>query len=305
VFAGTPDFAVPALGVLAAIGADVPLVLTQPDRPAGRGRRMTAPPVKIEAERFGFSVAQPERLPASLDAATWLPLPPDLMIVVAYGLLLPRWMLAWPRFGCVNVHASLLPRWRGAAPIQHAILAGDRETGVTLMQMDTGLDTGPVLASLATPIGANETGGQLHDRLAELGAELLLQALPALLRGALSAAPQDSALSTRAPKINKTDARLRFEAPAAELARKVRAFDPWPVAFGQLSDGRILRIFAASARPGGNGNPGTILAASREGIDVATGNGVLTLHRVQPPSSRVMSAEAYLAAHPISGLSFV
>lgn len=307
-FAGTPEFAVPTLDAIVAAGADVPLVLTQPDRPAGRGRRMTPPPVKQAAEAYGLRVEQPERLGDAALAAEWgLDRPPDLLVVVAYGLLLPDWLLAWPGRGCVNVHASLLPRWRGAAPIQHAILAGDPVTGVSLMKMEKGLDTGPVYASRSTPIGPTETAGELHDRLSRLGAELAADALPRVLDGKLEAVPQDERAATYAPKIEKSDARLDWRLPAEDLARRVRAYHPWPIAFAEVSDGRVLRVHAASVLPGaetGGAPPGRILAATRAGIDVATGRGVLRVTRVQPPSSRPMDVAAYLAAHRLEGCDF-
>jgi methionyl-tRNA formyltransferase len=303
-FAGTPGFAVPTLKAIVATGAHVPLVLTQPDRPAGRGRRLTASPVKVLAVELGLPLAQPVSLrePADLPPGD----PPDLMVVIAYGLLLPRKWLDWPRLGCINLHASLLPRWRGAAPIQRAVLAGDAETGISVMQMNAGLDTGPVHLARAMPIGPLETAGALHDRLAVLAAQTLLEALPALLAGTSVPVPQREALATLAPKIAKTEALLDWREPAAQLERRVRAFEPWPVAETRLSDGRRLRVFEAVALAGKPGEPvGTILAAGRAGIDVATGNGVLRLRRIQPPSGRVMDAEAYLAAHPLSGVAFV
>jgi methionyl-tRNA formyltransferase len=304
-FAGTPEFAVPALHALAAAGARVPLVLTQPDRPAGRGRRVTASAVKVAAQGLGLPVAQPHTLRGAgvLDA---LGAAPDLLVVVAYGLLLPPAMLAWPRLGCVNLHASLLPRWRGAAPIQNAILSGDAVTGISLMQMDLGLDTGPVLATSSVAIGPRETGGELHDRLADLGARVLADALPALLAGRLRAAPQANELATLAPKIAKGDAPLDWRRPATELERRVRAFNPWPVAEALLDDGRRLRIWdaVAGAAPAGV-RPGAIVAARPDGIDVATAAGALRLLRIQPPSGNAMDAGAYLAAHSLEGASFV
>ena len=296
----------PSLRALVARGVTVPLVLTQPDRPAGRGRRLTASPVKDAALALGLSVAQPPslRTPSLAEA---LGSRPDLMIVIAYGLLLPRAMLEWPRLGCVNLHASLLPRWRGAAPIQRAVLAGDAVTGISVMQMDEGLDTGPVHLTHSTPIGAHETAGQLHDRLAALAAAALDAALPALLAGASEAIPQRTELATLAPKIAKGDGMLDWHAPAMELERRVRAFNPWPVAEGVLDHGGRLRVWdavvvdaAASAA-----RPGAIVAATRDGIDVATGDGVLRLTKVQPPSARVMDAAAYLAAHSLVGAAFV
>jgi methionyl-tRNA formyltransferase len=303
-FAGTPQFAVPALAAVARLGA-VPLVLTQPDRPAGRGRKLAASPVKAAAQRLGLALAQPGALGDPQLLAT-LGEPPDLLVVVAYGLLLPPWLLRWPRRGCVNVHASLLPRWRGAAPIQRAVLAGDAVTGISIMQMDQGLDTGPVYSQRETAIGAHETAGELHDRLAALGAAALEDALPGVLAGTLAAVPQDGRFATHAAKIGKHEAPLDWRRDAAALERQVRAFNPWPVAEAATEDGRRLRIFAAVATDGaGSAPPGEILAANAAGIDVATGGGVLRISRLQPPSGRVMDAEAYLAAHPLAGTRFV
>ena len=231
---------------------------------------------------------------------------PDLMVVIAYGLLLPRRWLDWPRKGCINLHASLLPRWRGAAPIQRAVLAGDAETGISVMQMDRGLDTGPVHLTRALSIGPRETAGALHDRLAALAAEALLEALPRVLDGTSQPEPQRDALATVAPKIVKSEARLDWREPAVALERRVRAFDPWPVAETYLRDGRRLRVFEAAVIAAERAAPpGTVVAAGRAGIDVATGDGVLRLLKIQPPSGRVMDAEAYLAAHSLSGAEFV
>jgi len=302
-FAGTPRFAVPALRAIVAAGAGVPLVLTQPDRPAGRGRRLTASPVKELALEHGLPLAQPESLRAPAEPPGERP---DLMVVIAYGLLLPRRWLDWPRLGCINLHASLLPKWRGAAPIQRAVLAGDFETGISVMQMNEGLDTGPVHSTRATPIGARETAGALHDRLAVLAAEALLDALPRVLAGTSMPVPQRDALATLAPKVAKSEARLDWREPAQALERRVRAFDPWPVAEGHLRDGRRLRVFEAAVVAAERAAPaGSIIAAGRAGIDVATGDGVLRLLKIQPPSGRVMDAEAYLAAHSLSGAEFV
>jgi methionyl-tRNA formyltransferase len=305
-FAGTPDFAVPSLRAIVGTGAAVPLVLTQPDRPAGRGRRVTASAVKRVALELGLTVAQPDTLrePAALPGFGERP---DVMVVIAYGLLLPRALLEWPRRGCINLHASILPRWRGAAPIQRAVLAGDATTGISVMQMDAGLDTGPVHLVRSTEIGRRETAGELHDRLAVLAAEALLAALPGVLDGSSLPAPQRADLATAAPKIAKSEALLDWAAPAAELERRVRAYNPWPVAEARLDDGRRLRVWEATeieARPE-SAAPGTILSAGRAGIDVVTGRGVLRLQKIQPPSARVMEAEAYLAAHPLGGVAFV
>jgi methionyl-tRNA formyltransferase len=304
-FAGTPEFAVPALQALAATGATIPVVLTQPDRPAGRGRQPAVSSVKTAAQTLGLPIAQPEKL---TPPARWMGVgaAPDLLVVAAYGLLLPRAMLAWPRLGCVNLHASLLPRWRGASPIQYALLAGDAVTGVSVMRMEAGLDTGPVYAAHATPIEARETAATLHERLATIAAGLLAETLPLILSGALEPVPQRAELATIAPKIAKADAILDWRRCAIRLERQVRAFNPWPVAEGRLTDARRLRIWDAVALHGSQvgTRPGAILNASASGIDVATGAGVLRLTRIQPPSGRAMDAQAYLAAHSLEGASF-
>ncbi|HJR70630.1 MAG TPA: methionyl-tRNA formyltransferase [Gammaproteobacteria bacterium] len=305
-FAGTPEFALPSLRALVASGARVPLVLTQPDRPAGRGRKLTASPVKELALALGLRIAQP----ASLREPTRLPgfdERPDLMVVIAYGLLLPPALLDWPRLGCINLHASILPRWRGAAPIQRAVLAGDAATGISVMQMDLGLDTGAVHLVRETPIGRDDTAGALHDRLAALAAEALAAALPDLLAGRSIATPQRAELATLAPKIVKAEAALDWHSSAVDLERKVRAFNPWPVAEAKLADGRRLRIWQAAAlEPGAEpARAGHIVAVGKAGIDVAAGAGALRLQRVQPPSGRVMDVEAYLAAHSLDGAVFV
>jgi methionyl-tRNA formyltransferase len=307
-FAGTPAFAVPTLRAILATGAAVPLVLTQPDRPAGRGRRLTPSPIKELAVELGLPLAQPLTL-REPNAIPDVRARPDLMVVIAYGLLLPRALLEWPRLGCINLHASLLPRWRGAAPIQRAVLAGDATTGISVMQMDAGLDTGAVHLVRSTPIGAHETAGALHDRLATLAADSLVAALPSLLAGGSLAVPQRNELATVAPKIAKAEAMLDWRETAVQLERRVRAFNPWPVAEARLEDGRRLRIFEARASEGAPAAPpmppGAIVAASHAGIDVATGAGVLSLRRIQPPSGRAMDVEAYLAAHSLAGAAFV
>jgi methionyl-tRNA formyltransferase len=302
-FAGTPEFAVPALERLSAHG-DVALVLTQPDRPRGRGRRTEPSAVKQRALALGLRCEQPPTLRDPALLKQWQ-LVPDLLVVVAYGLLLPGWMLAWPRSGCVNLHASLLPRWRGAAPIQHALLAGDRETGVSLMRIEPALDRGPVYATVRTPIGSTETAGELHDRLATLAADLIDTHLADVVSGTLRPEPQDDARATYAPKIVKSSAALDWRVSALELERKVRAFNPWPVAEGSLTDGRRLRIYRARALEGdARATPGTIAAAGPRGIDVVTGQGLLRLKVVQPDGAKAMDAAAYLAAHRVDGSAF-
>ena len=296
IFAGTPDFALPSLRA-AAQRNEVVAVYTQPDRPAGRGRGLTASPVKREAIARGIPVLQPESLKGELMQDVLRQLAPDLMVVVAYGLILPRKVLAIPRFGCWNVHASLLPRWRGAAPIQRAIEAGDTETGVCLMQMEAGLDTGPVLLSQSTPIHAEETGGQLHDRLAELGAQVLGDGL-GLLRAGVSPTPrpQPEAGVTYAHKLEKEEARLDWSQSADLLARKVRAFEPWPVAEAVVA-GERLRIHGGIAIDlNHKAVPGTVLAASRQGIDIACAQGALRLRVVQRDGGKAITAADYLNA---------
>jgi len=299
VFAGTPDFAVPCLEACRASGADVVAVYTQPDRPAGRGRKLAASPVKEAALAAGIPVEQPESFKAEADRDRLAAYAPDLMVVVAYGLILPRKVLAIPRLGCWNVHASLLPRWRGAAPIQRAILAGDSESGVDLMQMEAGLDTGPILVERRTPIGADDTGGSLHDRLSALGADALAEGLRRTLAGEIltpRAQPEDGVMY--AHKLDKAEARLDFSLPATELERKVRAFDPWPVAEADVA-GERLRIWSARAIEGVPGVPaGEVIAASRAGIDVACAEGALRLTAVQRAGGRRIGAADYLNARP-------
>ena len=296
VFAGTPEFAVPSLRA-AANKAEIVAVYTQPDRPAGRGRGLQASPVKVEALKRGFEVLQPDTLKSPVSRESLAALKPDLMVVVAYGLILPQSILDLPEHGCWNVHASLLPRWRGAAPIQRAIEAGDAETGVCLMRMQKGLDTGPVLLRQSLPIGDRETGGQLHDRLAELGAQVLADGL-GLLRASLLpvAQPQPDSGVTYAHKLDKAEARLDWTQPAALLARKVRAFHPWPMAEGDLA-GEHVRIHAAEALPLRHGAaPGTVLHGEREGIDIACGEGALRIRTLQRPGGRAITAADYLNA---------
>jgi len=297
VFAGTPEFAASALAALMASPHEVCAVYTQPDRPAGRGRRLVASPVKRLAAEHGLPVCQPASLrdeAARQELAAWRP---DAMVVAAYGLILPPAVLAMPRLGCLNIHASLLPRWRGAAPIQRAILAGDTESGVTIMQMDAGLDTGAILHKVACAIGPEDTAGDLHDRLAGLGAEAIVQTLDRVAAGAVEAEPQDDALATYAAKLDKAEAELDWREPAADLARRVRAFNPWPVAHTQL-DGRVLRIWYAHALADGGGEPGTVLRAERTGIEVACGAGRLRLERLQLPGGKPMDAAAVLNGRP-------
>ena len=302
VFAGTPAFSVPSLQALLDSSHTVVAVYTQPDRPAGRGRRATASPVKQLANEAGVPVRQPATLKSTDEQRQLADLAPDLMVVVAYGVILPAAILAVPRLGCVNVHASLLPRWRGAAPIQRAILAGDSETGVCLMQMDAGLDTGPVLACRSTPILAGDTGSALHDRLAMLGGELLAAELASIEAGRLQAQPQDDARATYAHKLEKREARIDWEADAEQLARLVRAFNAWPVAETRL-DGQQLRIWdAVPVHRSASALPGTVLSADRDGIVVACGQGALRLLTLQLPGGRPVTASDFVNAHDITGV---
>ncbi len=284
VFAGTPEFAAHHLQALLNAGQSVVAVYTQPDRPAGRGQKLMPSPVKQLAERHGLAVRQPPTLRDPAAQAELAALVPDLMVVVAYGLILPQAVLDIPRLGCINSHASLLPRWRGAAPIQRAVEAGDAESGVTVMRMEAGLDTGPMLLKARTPIGPEDTGGSLHDRLAELGAAAVVRALQGLADGTLTGEVQDDALATYAHKLNKDEATLDWRRPAVELERRIRAFTPWPACHTRL-DGETLKVLAA--RPGqGAGEPGTVLAASRDGLSVACGEGALRLTRLQLPGGK-------------------
>lgn len=300
-FAGTPDFALASLAALVDHDFAPVAVLTQPDRPAGRGKKLAASPVKRYALEQGLPVLQPATLRDPGVADDLSALQPDLMIVAAYGLLLPQTVLDLPRRGCLNVHASLLPRWRGAAPIQQAILAGDEETGVCLMQMEAGLDTGPVFASRAVAIGANETAGELHDRLALLGGALLVDQLPAILAGECTAVPQDDARATYAGKIRTADARLDWSADAAALQRRVRAYNPVPGAWFEAGGERVKCWSAETLAGTDAAAAGTVLGAGRQGIDVACGQGALRLTELQRPGRRRIRAAEFTAQLDLTG----
>ena len=292
VFAGTPEFAAVHLQALLDAGLAPVAVYTQPDRPAGRGQKLMASPVKQLAVAHGIPVLQPATLRDPAAQAELAALQPDLLVVVAYGLILPQAVLDIPRLGCINSHASLLPRWRGAAPIQRAVQAGDAESGVTVMRMEAGLDTGPMLLKVRTPIAADDTGGSLHDRLAALGAAAVVEAIPQLAAGTLAGEVQDDALANYAHKLNKDEARLDWSRPAVELERLVRAFNPWPVCHSSLGEA-ALKVYAAELGEG-QGAPGTILAASRDGLTVACGSGALRLTRLQLPGGKPLGfAELY------------
>ncbi|QNR96936.1 methionyl-tRNA formyltransferase [Stenotrophomonas sp. 169] len=296
VFAGTPEFAVSSLRA-AARHHEVVAVYTQPDRPAGRGRGLAPSPVKLEAVARGIPVYQPESLKDEAAQQQLRDLQPDLMVVVAYGLILPKAVLAIPTHGGWNVHASLLPRWRGAAPIQRAIQAGDAQTGVCLMQMEAGLDTGPVLLQQALPISPTDTGGQLHDKLAALGEQVLSDGLGLLRAGLIPVKqPQPAEGVTYAHKLDKAEARLDWTADADVLARTVRAFNPWPIAEAQLAGERVRIHGAVALEDNGGHAPGTVIAAAREGIDIACGHGALRLRVLQREGGKAITAADYLNA---------
>lgn len=294
IFAGTPQFSVKTLSALIDAGYEVKAVYTQPDRPAGRGRHITFSPVKTLAIEKNIPVYQPQSLRDENEQKILTSLQADIMIVVAYGLLLPLAVLQAPRYGCINVHASLLPRFRGAAPIQRAILAGDDKTGVTIMQMDKGLDTGDMLYKVDCPIYSDDTSGTLHDRLAGLGAEALLKTLEQL--DSLIPEKQNNELATYAHKILKEEARLDWNKSAAELHRKIRAFDPWPIA-DSTCDEIIFRIWQAEIiAENTQAEPGEILQLSKQGIDVATGDGILRLLKIQLPGGKPLPVSDILNA---------
>src|SRR5512134_731127 len=291
VFAGTPEFAVPALIAVAA-AQQVARVLTQPDRPAGRGLTATASPVKQAAARLGLPVLQPATLKAPDVQAELRALAPDALVVAAYGLILPQAVLDIPRLGAINIHASLLPRWRGAAPIQRALLAGDRETGISIMRMEAGLDTGPVLLREAVAIGPDDTAGTLHDRLAALGAQLVVAALDGLARGTIAATPQPAEGATYAVKLSKHEARIDWTRPAAELERQVRAFNPFPGATARLR-GTEIKIWRAAVADAA-GEPGVVLALDSAAIVVACGCGALRLEALQRAGGKRLPAREFL-----------
>lgn len=306
VFAGTPEFARVALDRLQAAGFEIPLVLTQPDRPAGRGMKLQASPVKQFALEQGIAVAQPRSLrldgkfPDEAEAGrqALLDARPDVMVVAAYGLILPQWVLDLPRLGCLNIHASLLPRWRGAAPIHRAIEAGDAETGITIMQMDAGLDTGDMLLIEREPIRAEDTTASLHDRLAALGGRLIVEALELAACGGLQATPQPEAGVNYAHKIEKAESAIDWQQDAAQIARRLRAFDPFPGGQAQL-EGETLKIWRAEPAEGA-GAPGEVLEAEAGGLLVACGQGALRLLELQRAGGKRLGAAAFLQSRPIA-----
>ncbi len=288
---GSPEFALPSLEALA---GQYPVVgvVTQPDRPAGRGRQLTPPPVKILAERLGLPVLQPNRLKETAAQDQLLAWAPELIVVAAFGQILRPDVLDLPRYGCVNVHASLLPRWRGAAPIQAAILHGDQETGITIMKMDAGLDTGPILSQRSLSIAGHDTAGSLSDRLAQLGADLLLETLPGYLDGSLAPSPQDDGRATYAPRLEKTAGLLDFQQPAGQLARQVRAFNPWPGAYMLWQEQR-LKVLQAHTAGSETAKPGVTVEFN--GLPaVTTADGLLVLDTIQPAGKQSMPGDVFL-----------
>lgn len=303
IFAGTPEFAAQALDAILAAGHSVPLVLTQPDRPSGRGMALRPSPVKVRSLSAGLTVYQPPSLRDAVAQERLRSVDADAMVVAAYGLILPQAVLDLPRLGCINIHASLLPRWRGAAPIQRAILAGDRESGVCIMQMEAGLDTGPVLQSSSIPISDDDTAATLHDKLAMLGARLIVDALEKL---PLTPTPQPDVGVTYAAKIEKSEAPIDWRLSAPELARKVRAFNPFPGAVAEL-EGQVIKIWQAEVvDTGASGTaPGAILSADRSGVLVACGQGALRLTELQKAGGKRLPASSFLAGTALStGMAF-
>ena len=307
IFAGTPDFSVAPLKALINAGYDVVGVFTLPDRPAGRGRKLTPSPVNACALENNINVYQPEKLKGGDEQQTLINLKADLMVVVAYGIILPQIILDAPRLGCINIHASLLPRWRGAAPIQRAILAGDKQSGITIMQMDIGLDTGNMLLKKILEIEEGETGSSLHDRLSVMGADVLMEALPKIINQTVESEKQDDALSNYAKKLNKKEALIDWSNSANSIQAQVNAFNAWPVAqtpidIKQSGNPQMLRIWNAHAISGKGDEPGKIVACEKQGIDVITGDGFLRLTKIQMPGKKPMDVQAFVNANDISGI---
>lgn len=296
VFAGTPDFAAASLEALIGSEHEVIAVYTQPDRPAGRGRKLTPSPVKVLAEKNSIAVYQPLNFKDAADRKQLADLRPDLMVVAAYGLLLPSDVLLTPEFGCINVHASLLPRWRGAAPIHRAVIDGDKESGITIMQMDEGLDTGDMLLKMSCPIKPEDTSGSLHDKLADLGAEALIESLRQLQEGTLTAEPQNNDLANYANKLSKAEGLIDWNRPAEALERQVKGLNPWPVAYAELNGERVRIWNAEVTEQSSDMKPGTIISADKSGLQVATGSGVLDITRAQLAGGKQLPISALLNA---------
>jgi methionyl-tRNA formyltransferase len=313
IYAGTPDFSVPALNALIDSEHEVIAVYTQPDRPAGRGRHVQVSPVKAVAVEHEIPVYQPVTLRDAEAQRVLRELDADLMVVTAYGLILPGEILTVPRLGCINIHASLLPRWRGAAPIQRAIRAGDSRTGITIMQMDQGLDTGDMLAVAACDIRPNDTGSSLHDRLMALGADTLMSVLPTIADQSVVKTPQDDAEACYANKLTRSEARIDWQQTAVQIERAVRAYNAWPVAYseidmtaGKLEKTATVKVWQASVVPAASSakSPGTVIAESARGIDVCTGDGLLRIEALQLEGKRRMPVADFLNAHSLLGKQF-
>ncbi|MBP2851747.1 MULTISPECIES: methionyl-tRNA formyltransferase [Dickeya] len=294
IFAGTPDFAAQHLAALLSSEHEIVGVFTQPDRPAGRGNKLTPSPVKLLAEQHGIPVFQPKSLRPGENQQIVAGLNADVMVVVAYGLILPQAVLDMPRLGCLNVHGSLLPRWRGAAPIQRALWAGDGLTGVTIMQMDAGLDTGAMLHKIECPILPDDTSATLYDKLAKLGPQGLMETLAQLSSSQVTAQVQDDSLATYAEKLSKEEARLDWQLSAEQLERCIRAFNPWPVSYFLVEEQPVKVWKAQALDTQHQQQPGTVLAADKEGIRVATANGILNIQILQPSGKKAMSAQDLL-----------
>ncbi len=298
VFMGTPEFAVPSLNALLSSNKDVAAVVTQPDKPSGRGKKLTAPPVKAAALNSGLKVLQPERIKDAVFVNTLKEINPDVIVVAAYGKILPKDIIRLPRYGCINVHASLLPKYRGAAPINRAIINGDKETGITIMQMDEGLDTGSILLQKGIEIAKEDTAGTLTDKLSKLGAELLIEGLNAIEKGEIKPTPQDNSMATYAPMLKKEDGQIDWTKGAEDIYNMVRGMDPWPGAFTYYN-GELLKVWKTSHGNSRSGKLGEILSVNKEGIDVASKDGVISIIEIQPANKKRMAVSEFLRGHRI------
>lgn len=297
IFAGTPHFALPSLDAIANSGHHITTIYTQPDRPAGRGHKLSPSPVKEWALMHDIPLQQPLNFKSQESIDTLKLLKPDIMVVIAYGLILPRAVLEIPRYGCINVHASLLPRWRGASPIQQAILHNDTSTGVTIMQMDAGMDTGNMLATVSCPITSQDTAGTLHDKLSYLSTEPLLDVLGKITKGDVVATPQDNQFVTYAPKITKENAAIKWTQSASEIDCQIRAFNPWPICYTHINQDTIRIHHARPLEGATHKTPGTILSIEKEGIQVATGKGILLIEQLQFAGGKALSVRDWLNAY--------
>ena len=299
IFMGTPDFAVPSLKALVGKGFQIPLVVTQPDRPAGRGRKLTPPPVKVVAENLGLQVVQPEKIKDNEEFKRLIEtINPDLIVVVAYGKILPSWLLNLPRYGCINLHASLLPEYRGASPIQSALLDGKTQTGVTVMKITEELDAGDILSQKVVPIDRSDNAQTLHDKLANVGAELLVETLPLYIEGKITPIPQDDSKATYCTRITKEMGKIDWKEPAEKIFNKIRAFTPWPSAYTSFNGKHLKIVWAEPIDCQVNASPGTVLKADKE-LVVATGKGCLKVEKLKPEGRKEMSAEEFLRGYSI------